>query len=246
MVKLKEKLNIAAVGDVHSPKFLREFKAALSRMKVKPDLFLMSGDMIYKGKVQYFKTVVNEIILQIGEVKIVSCFGNEEFENIRGTLRKLFPQITFLDDEYVVLSINDFKLGIVGTQGSLLKPTRWQARNIPRIAAIYRERISKVKNLLLEAKRRSDYVILLMHYAPSFKVMEGEKRSVYHWLGHPGYERVILETRPNLVVYAHLHNANILEYRLDNVRLLNSSLPARGEILTVEVKAEKYGLLKFM
>ncbi len=239
-------MNIAAVGDVHSPKFLKEFREALSKLDERPDIFLMNGDMIYKGSIQYLRAVIDEIHSRLGEVKIVSCFGNEEFESVRDRLRSMYPEIRFLDDEYTVLKFDGFKLGIVGTQGSLLKPTSWQARNIPGIAERYRARIGKVKNMIVEVKKVADYVILLMHYAPSFKVMEGEDKRIYQWLGHPGYEKVIMETQPDLVIYGHLHNAKILEYTLGNVKLLNASLPARGEILTVEVKVEKRGLLKFM
>ncbi|HDN01355.1 MAG TPA: hypothetical protein ENF42_00090 [Candidatus Bathyarchaeota archaeon] len=228
---------IAAVGDVHSPRYLSLFRQALSNITRKPDIMLLAGDMIYRGLISEYATVLKTIEEFVGsDLKIYACFGNEEFENKRESLRKIYGEkIKFLDDEAEYIQTNQRVIAICGTQGSLYRPTGWQAKHIPGIAERYRRRIETVSKIIEESWKHADVVILLMHYAPSFKVMIGEKKSAYPWLGHPGFEKVIIEKKPSIVFYAHLHNAKIKEYELGGVKLYNVSLPATQKITLTEL-----------
>ncbi len=223
---------IAAVGDVHSPRYLGLFRQALSNITRKPDIMLLAGDMIYRGLILEYATVLKAIDEHIGnDVKIFACFGNEEFENKRESLRKIYgARVRFLDDEVEYIHIDQRVVGICGTQGSLYRPTGWQAKHIPGIAERYRKRVENISKIIEESWKHADRVILLMHYAPSFKVMIGEKKSAYPWLGHPGFEKVIIEKKPSIVFYAHLHYAKIIEYNMGGVKLYNVSLPASQKI----------------
>ena len=230
---------LAVTGDIHSPTNLQLFKNKLRELDARPDIFMLSGDVILKGSINEYSKVIDAIDREIGDVPIVAVFGNEEYGFIRTKLKERYSsRVIFLDDEFRAFSLNNRCVGVVGTQGSLYRPTRWQKRNIPDISRIYNGRINVISKLLILSKEKCDYTILLMHYAPSFKVMEGEKRSAYPWLGHPGYESVIRECRPSLVIYAHLHNSKILESSLDGVKLINSSLPAAKRIIVVRLDSE--------
>ena len=69
---------IAATGDVHSPQYYEEFVRAVDMMRAKPDLFLMTGDMIERGRPEEYEKIYNVLFGKI-DCPIVACFGNSEF-----------------------------------------------------------------------------------------------------------------------------------------------------------------------
>ena len=140
---------VAAIGDIHSPRYLKEFKEALARFKPeKVDLLLLAGDIVNKGRVEEYPRVLEALKRKGVKCPIVACFGNEEYDEKIGRLRRMCGgEVLFLDDEKAVLEVKGIKIGIVGSRGSLDKPTVWQARNIPGIERLYRERVKKVARL---------------------------------------------------------------------------------------------------
>jgi len=231
-ISSSKSLTIASTADIHSPKHLEALKEAIKRVKVRPDVVLLAGDLINKGNVKWYSPTI-EAISQLETHRIVAIFGNEEYEEIHDKLREeLGDVIIFLDDESVKLEIKGLSLGIVGTKGSLEQPTTWQERNIPGIKEVYEARIGKVERLLKELD--TDLRILLMHYAPTFKTLYGEYRSIWPQLGHRGYEKVIEVTRPDLVIHAHAHNGN-KKAVLWNIEILNVSFPLWREIVLVKL-----------
>jgi len=225
-------LTIASTADIHSPKHLEALKEAVGRVEIRPDVVLLAGDLINKGKVKWYSPTIEAISL-LESNRIVAVFGNEEYEETHDVLREEFGDIiTFLDDESVKFEINGLSLGVVGTKGSLEQPTIWQERNIPRIKEVYEARIEKVEGLLKELD--TDLRILLMHYAPTFKTLYGEYRNIWPQLGHRGYEKVIEVTRPDLVIHAHAHNGS-KKAVLWNIEILNVSFPLWREVVVMNL-----------
>jgi len=231
-------LTIGAVADVHSPKYLKLFREAMDTLDVSAiDLMFLAGDMIYKGRVEEMNNIIDILERKGVNCPIIAVFGNEEFEDRHEKIRRLCEgKIIFLDDESVVLNLKGLKVGIVGTKGSLDKPTTWQARNIPNIQQIYSERIKKVDNLL--ANLNSDVKILLMHYAPTYKTLKGEKTSIYPLLGSKKFEEVILRRRPDLVIHAHAHNGSEFA-SLNGIPVYNVSLPLTRKICIIKLKGAR-------
>ena len=78
-----EKVRILATADVHSPRFLNEFKGNLSSHEP-PDMFLFSGDMINRGSAEEYRTILDNIEEALGDsFPIIGCFGNEEYSEVR-------------------------------------------------------------------------------------------------------------------------------------------------------------------
>jgi Icc-related predicted phosphoesterase len=134
---------------------------------------------------------------------ILAVFGNNEYAPDFPRYRAGFPFIRFLHDEATELFVGGHTISVVGTLGSLEKPTVWQARHVPNIHEEYASRVEKVRQLLADA--RGDVRILLMHYAPTFVTMEGEPQWYWNQLGSRRYEEVILATRPDVVLHGHIH-----------------------------------------
>ncbi len=193
-------VRIAAVGDIHGDETLDIF-AERARTLPPVDLFLLAGDITDKNDLGAFGRVV-ESLEAAYRGPMVGVFGNNEYPRDHMKYRRAFPRITFLQDEAHELEIGGRRLRIVGTTGSLDKPTRWQTKNLPGIEKEYADRVARVADLL---RVRDGVRILLTHYAPTFVTMQGEKQWYWEQLGSKKFEGVILDTRPDLVIHGHVH-----------------------------------------
>ncbi|MHA1264806.1 MAG: metallophosphoesterase family protein [Candidatus Helarchaeota archaeon] len=226
-------IRIACVSDVHAPRYLDLFKASLEKIKHKEiDIFLLAGDIIYKGVVRELTRVIT--LLEDYNIKfpVYACFGNEEYDNLYEDLKLLGKdKIIFLEDELISLKRKAKKIGIIGTKGSLAQPTWWQAKNIPNIREIYRMRIKKIEELA-QKNTNYDIKILLIHYAPTYKTVVGEPERAYPQMGTKALEKVILNPNYKItaVVHGHAHKGRKLAILGNRVPVYNVALPLRKEI----------------
>lgn len=234
---------IAAVGDVHSPRYYDEFLRAIDTIKAKPDLFVIVGDMVNRGSLEEYDKVYNVLFGKI-YCPIVAVFGNNEFQEIRTKIREKYPEIKFLDDESGVVQVGKSFVGIVGSTGSLDTPTPWQKKNIPDIEKIYQDRVVTVDNLL--QKLLTNFKMLLTHYSPTYKTLEGENPMFRGSFGSKLYEKVIWDRKPNIVIHGHSHRGTKHAW-IDTVPVFNASLPLNREIVIIDTEKDlKPGISKFV
>jgi Icc-related predicted phosphoesterase len=175
---------------------------------------------------------------------IVGCFGNNEYNELREKIKQKYTDIKFLDDDATVLQIGGQIVGIVGTTGSLDTPTPWQKANVPNIESIYQRRIDLVERLL--QRMRVNIKIILMHYAPTYKTLEGNNPRFYGTLGCELYENVINKTKPTLVIHGHGHRG-IPQAWVDSVPVFNVALPVAKNIVIIDTEKDlKAGIAKFV
>lgn len=235
---------IAAVSDVHSPVYFEEFVKSLESLTVEPDLFLLAGDMIHAGEINEYEKISNAFF---GKIKcpIIACFGNTEFQQLRDKIKERYKNIRFLDDEIWVLEIKKQGVGIIGTTGSLDEPTSWQKRNIPNISKIYMQRVELVDRFL-GRMINLPIRILLMHYSPTFKTLEGENPMFYESLGSIKYENVLIKRKPTLVIHGHSHKGTKKAW-VDTVPIFNVAFPLNREIVLIDTDKDiKPGITKFV
>ncbi len=233
---------VLAVSDVHSPRYLLDFVAVLNKRRGECsniDLVVFAGDMVYKGRVEALKPVLEAVKSVCGEKPIAAVFGNEEFMGLEDKFRSMYPEVVWLDDESRIFEVRGARVAVVGTRGSLERPTRWQARKIPGITRIYAERIERVRRLLLEARNQADIVILVSHYALTWKTLEGEPRSIWPEMGHRGFEKVIAETRPDAAIHGHAHKSRVLEAQIGETKVYNVAFPARRDVTIIKLTARR-------
>lgn len=235
---------IAAIGDIHSPRFFDFYVEAVENLHEKPDVFFLLGDTIHRGDIKEYPKVYNVLFGKIN-CPIIACFGNEEFgPETRTIIENQNPDIKFLDDETLVLEIDNKSIGIVGSIGGLDRPTFWQRNNIPDIYDIYKQRVEKVEKLLSELN--ADFKILLIHYAPTYKILEGETPGIFPELGCKAYERVITEQKPDLVLTGHSHKGKKQAW-IDTIPIFNVAFPLNKEIVLIDTEKDlKPGLEKFL
>ena len=233
---------IAATSDLHFPKFYNDFIAALDKLTVKPDLFLLAGDMVHRGDEGEYERLHNAFFGKIF-CPVVACFGNNEFQEIRDKVKQKFTDIKFLDDSSAIVQFGTLFVGIFGSTGSLETPTPWQQANIPGIERLYASRMELAEHQF--NRMTAQFKILLLHYAPTFKTLQGENPRFYSSMGNQVFENVINKVKPNLVVHGHSHNGTKQAW-IDTVPVFNVAFPLNREIVVIDTDKLKPGLAKFV
>ena len=233
---------IAAVSDIHAPRNFEQFVRAVDSMKIKPDVFLIAGDMVDRGKLEEYDKIYNVLFGKIN-CPVVACFGNNEFESMRETAKMKYPDIKFLDDEATMMRIGEKTVGIVGTTGSLDSPTPWQRENIKNIEGIFRERVNFVDRQL--QRIQADFKIVLMHYSPTYKTLEGENSRFYSSMGSRAYEMVLQNRKPTAVIHGHSLRGTRTAW-LDTVPVFNVAFAVSRVITVIDTENLKPGLTKFV
>jgi len=213
---------LLATSDVHSPEYLQDFVASLSKVKGRPCLFLFAGDVIDRGRAEAARPVF-EAAERLGG-RLVATFGNEEYQEVWGRMRTLYPQVDWLVDEYRVYDCGGVSVAVVGTPGSLDRPTKWQAKNVPGVEKIYEERVERVGELLRRARSEAQFVVLLSHYAVAKANLKGEDPRAYPYLYSSKMEKVVRELRPTIVVHGHAHNGQTYSV-VNGVPVYNVAFP---------------------
>jgi len=226
-----DKMKILAVADVHYPRFEKKFRLALENHQP-PDLLLLAGDMVNRGEADAYPELLDIIQDRLGtDFPIVACFGNEEYAEVRPKIISLVKErVTILDEKFIVLVIDGIKIGIVGTQGSLDKPTSWQRSNIPGIKEEFARRAVRASGLLQKVSKTVEKRILLMHHAPCTETCEGEDIRSFAWLGSRKFYSVIKSEQPDLVIHGHVHNSTTHEAKVGATLVRNVALPAVGDL----------------
>lgn len=233
-------IRVACVSDVHAPKNFEVFKEALKKLEAEEiDLFLFAGDMIYKGKIDEIQKIL--ALLESISIKfpIYACFGNEEFDQLYDQLRKISEgKIVYLNDEAAIIQRKEYKIGIIGTKGSLAEPTSWQIKNIPKIREQYINRVSSIEKLVsFQFTKEVNLRILLMHYAPTYLTLAGENKMFYSRLGDPSYEKIILNPsfKFDVVFHGHAHNGLKFVLLKNTVPIYNVAIPLRKEVTIINL-----------
>jgi Icc-related predicted phosphoesterase len=214
----------------------------MESLKVKPDLFLIAGDMINRGEVQEWQKIYNVLFGKIF-CPVVACFGNNEFQQNREELKQKYREVRFLDDQSIVLDIGKLSIGIFGTNGGLDTSTPWQRANIPNIEQIFKIRYDLTDRHL--QRMATNVKILLMHYSPTYKTLEGENPRFFSTLGSQAYENILLNRKPDLVLHGHNYRGTKQAW-VETVPVFNVSLPLNKEIVIIDTEKLKPGLAKFV
>lgn len=230
---------IYAVSDVHSPLYLSRYKVSLENSSYdrRAGLILFAGDMVETGKVDMLKPVIEATKQAFPQAELVAVFGNEEYMGLEEKFRSLYPSIRWLDDE--VYHYEEPGTGrviaVVGSRGSLDRPTRWQRKNIPGITTLYRRRVEKVEELLRTALREADQVILLTHYANARCTLHGEPPRSYPFLYSRLMEKVVARLQPHAAVHGHAHHGTP-RCRVGMTPVYNVAFPLNGSLTRVSLR----------
>ncbi|MGY5877292.1 MAG: metallophosphoesterase [Candidatus Thorarchaeota archaeon] len=218
-------VRIAAVADVHSPKYLKEFEDALSGIQ-KPDLFLFAGDMVNFGAATEYRNIIKTIDKSIGEeIPILACFGNEEHRERREHILSLVgTSVQFLEEERSIIEVKGKRIGIVGAAFPISSRDKLENASVG-IRDVFESRVRKLSQLLDEVTEVSDYSILLVHYSPLFETTSDDKDSFSWWISE-----AIHESQPDLVIHGHIHNPYKRKIIIGKTVVINVAFPNHQEV----------------
>lgn len=210
---------IAAVADVHSPRFFVEFVTSLGKC-LPPDLILLAGDIVNRGAAEEYPIVVDAIDRFYEDVPIVACFGNEEYAESRDEIiSRVGDRVTFLDASTTTLNIAGTRVGIVGAS-AVLESSEDITKSAD-IRTFFEKRADRISTLLNQVHLVSKKIIFLMHYSP----LEENSRSYSWWVS-----RAIKKVKPTLIVHGHIHKPSEKEVVIGRTSICNVALPASGSI----------------
>ncbi|MEM0321154.1 MAG: metallophosphoesterase [Thermoprotei archaeon] len=196
------------------------------------DLVLLAGDMVDKGNPGAFWEVF-KWLREVFAAPIISCFGNSEWFYYRGTFKRRFPAIVWLDDEGVILNCRDAgRVALFGSLGVLGRPTRWQLKNYPSITQVYKSRINSITQFFENVE--SDKRILLTHYATSMKTVLGEG---WEYMDELGCDLSALFESCNidLSIHGHAHNSTVSSTKIGKTRVYNVAFPVTCGCTCIEL-----------
>jgi len=215
-------MRIAAVGDIHCPRFFSIFERSLREI-AKPDVFLLAGDIVNRGKVNEYPVVVDAINSVHGRVPIIACFGNEDNElyDERQIIELVGDRVTFLDNATVSLSIRSSTLGVVGV--SIVSE---KVKDIEAMQDIFEDRARRISECLRELTAVNDHTVVLSHYSPLV-----ETENAFSWW----FEKAVKNIKPTLIVHGHIHNSSKNRVVVESTPIYNVSLPAVGSITELDL-----------
>ncbi len=223
-------MRVAAVADVHSPKYLEEFRNSLSRVET-PDVLLLAGDMINFGRSAEYQNIINTIDSILGaDVPVAACFGNEEFIETRDNILELTKaRISFLDGESIIIKNGELEIGLVGAPAPRDVIDASKGLNHQDIRGIFETRASLLSNLMKDVASKADQTVLLMHYSPLSESPNDKNVSEYSWW----ISEIIKEVQPNLVIHGHLHGAKMLRTSIGRTKIFNVAFPATNMVTEI-------------
>jgi predicted phosphohydrolase len=218
-------VRIAAIADVHSPRYLNEFREALTKCK-RPDLFLLAGDMVNFGKIEEYRNILDTITSQFGEsLPIVACFGNDEHGASPQDMSEVVGnRITFLDGDIEIHTFDGLKVGILGVP--MLK--FYSEQKDKSLEEIFEVKIKHLAQQLGTLKKSSDKTILLLHYSPLSNETYPETFS--WWIS-----QTFQEAQPDLIIHGHLHYAKRPDMRIESIQVMNVAFPATKNITEFQI-----------
>jgi Icc-related predicted phosphoesterase len=213
-------IKVAAVADVHSPRFLVEFKEALMRCE-QPDLLLFAGDMVNRGKADEYTRVLDVVDSQFGtEIPIVACYGNEDPYEVRDELQEAVQgRLSFLHEDSLTLDISGKRIAIVGIS---VENPEVETNDVAEMQSIFEKRASRLSHLLHDTSKSTDVQILLMHFSPLLQTNLSE----FSWW----VSKAVETTTPQLIIHGHVHDAAREKVEIGATTILNVALPVTGSI----------------
>jgi Icc-related predicted phosphoesterase len=237
-------LRVAAAGDIHCSEETREtVKASFAELRGQADLVLLAGDLTTHGEPGQAE-VLAEVARDFG-IPIYAVLGNHDWHVNRADEVSAIlagSGVTVLERSSAICEVGGHRVGIVGTKGFVggFPDSELPDFGEPLLRKIYAETTLEVDALErgLQEIASCPVRIVLLHYSPTTTTLEGERPTIWAFLGSDRLARPIAEHRPHLVVHGHGH-AGTFEGFVGAVPVFNAAVPVIGrDFFVFELDAE--------
>jgi uncharacterized protein len=205
------RIKVAAAGDIHCSEEERvRLQNAFAEADRRADVILLAGDLTTYGEPEQ-GAVLADVTREI-ETPIFAVLGNHDWhadrhEELAAALRD--GGIRLLERAADTCTVNGVEIGIAGTKGFVggFSDSLLPDFGEPLLRRIYAETSAEVAALDrgLKAIQSCDVRIVLLHYAPTTTTIEGERETIWAFLGSERFARPIAEHRPDAVFHGHGH-----------------------------------------
>ena len=227
------RIRIAAAGDIHTSEEERaRLEAAFVEAERQSDLILLAGDLTTYGEPEQ-AAVLADITNGIG-IPVIAVLGNHDWhadrrDEIVATLRGGGIHVLERDSESV--EVAGATVGIVGTKGFIggFPDAQLPDFGEPLLRRVYAETSAEVEAIDrgLRAVVDCSIRIVLLHYSPTTTTLEGERQTIWAFLGSDRLARPIAEHRPDAVFHGHGH-AGTFAGSIDGIPVFNVGVPVTG------------------
>ena len=240
----RETVRIAAAGDIHCNEENRDqVAAAFEEIRERADLVLLAGDLTTYGE-PHEAAVLAEVVRGL-ELPIYAVLGNHDWhadrsDDVTATLQE--AGIVVLDGGSAVAEVHGLRVGIAGTKGFMggFPDSELPDFGEPLLRRVYAETTHEVEALAaaLAAISDCDIRVALLHYAPTTTTLEGERQTIWAFLGSDRLSDPIAKHQPHLTVHGHGH-AGTFEGFVGAVPVFNVAVPVMGrDFFVFELDAE--------
>lgn len=224
-------MKILAIGDLDA--LFGEYKI-LDRLVLKekePDLVLIAGDLTRWGSIEDFLSAVSAFEKAKWKCPIIACLGNHEPSDAKQAYLRYSRRITILEDESITVNIRGEKITIIGSRGSLDDFGIGHYIDFANRADI-ESRLKKIRSLLKKTKGAK---ILMTHYAPTFKTLDGEHPSIWGGMADPRLEELIKKHKILFCIHGHAHYGQPFAF-VGKTPVFNVAFPQRENFLHIDTK----------
>jgi uncharacterized protein len=228
-----ETVRLAAAGDIHcGPHNRDEVASAFEEVRGDADVVLLAGDLTTYGEPE--EAAVLADIVRGFELPIFAVMGNHDWhanrcDEVVEVLREAGVKV--LSREAAIEEVRGVTVGVAGTKGFIggFPDSELPDFGEPLLREVYAETTEEVEGLAvaLQAVAHCDVRVALLHYSPTTTTLEGERQTIWAFLGSDRLARPIADAKPHLVVHGHGH-AGTFEGFVGAVPVFNVAVPVIG------------------
>jgi Icc-related predicted phosphoesterase len=219
-------IQVAAAGDIHCAEEERaRLEAAFAEADRAADLILLAGDLTTYGEPEQ-AAVLADVSREI-ETPIFAVLGNHDWhadrrDEVVETLQD--GNIHVLERDAATVDVRGATVGVVGTKGFIggFPDAHLPDFGEPILRRVYAETSAEVEAIDrgLRAVAGADLKIVLLHYSPTTTTLEGERQTIWAFLGSDRMARPIATHRPDAVFHGHGHGGTF-SGSIDGVPVFN-------------------------
>jgi uncharacterized protein len=204
-------IKVAAAGDIHCHEGNRaEIATAFGRIAERADLVLLAGDLTTHGEPEQ-AAVLSDACSGL-DVPVFAVLGNHDWHanRMNEVVRVLEGgSVRVIDRRSAICEIDGIEIGLAGAKGFIggFPDSELPDFGEPLLRALYAETGVEVRALdvALEEVARCPIRIALLHYSPTTTTLEGERPSIWSYLGSDRLAQPIADRKPTMVLHGHGH-----------------------------------------
>ena len=220
------RIRIAAAGDIHTAEEERtRLEGAFAEADRQADLILLAGDLTTYGEPEQAR-VLADVTSEI-ETPILAVLGNHDWHaDRRDEILEVLEggKIRVLERDATTVGVGDAAVGVVGTKGFIggFPDAHLPDFGEPILRRVYAETSAEVEAIDrgLRAVAGADLKLVLLHYSPTTTTLEGERETIWAFLGSDRMARPIAQHRPDAVFHGHGHGGTFAG-SIDGVPVFN-------------------------